>query len=177
MDRTQLAVIGAGPGGYVAAFKAADLGLDVTLIDLDERPGGVCLYRGCIPSKALLHVAKLLDESKKAAAWGIHFGEPPPRQESRQHEADAWTTTTRLAACSRFVMDKVRATEGYERRLDIDQMLIWMVLEGRCRLTTAGLAEPIELKGGQTVVLPAGLDETVFATETDCVWVQAVIPT
>ena len=49
MDRTQLAVIGAGPGGYVAAFRAADLGLDVTLIDQEAHPGGVCLYRGCIP--------------------------------------------------------------------------------------------------------------------------------
>ncbi|HJP32072.1 MAG TPA: dihydrolipoyl dehydrogenase [Candidatus Latescibacteria bacterium] len=75
-DQTQIAVIGGGPGGYVAAFRAADLGLDVTLIDLDENPGGVCLYRGCIPSKALLHVAKLLNETKEAAEWGVTFGEP-----------------------------------------------------------------------------------------------------
>jgi dihydrolipoamide dehydrogenase len=75
-DSTKLAVIGAGPGGYVAAFKAADLGLDATLIDLDANPGGVCLYRGCIPSKALLHVSKLLTESREAAAWGIKFAEP-----------------------------------------------------------------------------------------------------
>ena len=75
-DSTQLAVIGAGPGGYVAAFKAADLGLDVTLIDLDSDPGGVCLYRGCIPSKALLHVSRLLTEAREAAAWGIKFAEP-----------------------------------------------------------------------------------------------------
>ena len=76
MTKTQLAVIGAGPGGYVAAFKAADLGLDVTLIDPDPKPGGVCLYRGCIPSKALLHVCKLLNEAREAEAWGISFGEP-----------------------------------------------------------------------------------------------------
>jgi dihydrolipoamide dehydrogenase len=75
-DSTRLAVIGAGPGGYVAAFKAADLGLDVTLIDLDTNPGGVCLYRGCIPSKALLHVARLLTESREAVEWGIKFAEP-----------------------------------------------------------------------------------------------------
>ncbi len=73
---TQLAVIGGGPGGYVAAFLAADLGLDVTLIDLEKNPGGVCLYRGCIPSKALLHVAKLLTEVKHATKWGIDFGTP-----------------------------------------------------------------------------------------------------
>jgi len=76
MDNTQLAVIGAGPGGYVAAFRAADLGLQVTLIDPESNPGGVCLYRGCIPSKALLHVAKLLDEAKEAANWGIKFARP-----------------------------------------------------------------------------------------------------
>ena len=71
-----VAVIGAGPGGYAAAFYAADLGMQVTLIDNEKNPGGVCLYRGCIPSKALLHVAKLLDESKHAKEWGIEFGEP-----------------------------------------------------------------------------------------------------
>ncbi len=71
-----VAVIGAGPGGYAAAFYAADLGMQVTLIDNEKNPGGVCLYRGCIPSKALLHVAKLLDESKHAKEWGIDFGEP-----------------------------------------------------------------------------------------------------
>ncbi|MGY8825590.1 MAG: dihydrolipoyl dehydrogenase [Candidatus Latescibacterota bacterium] len=76
MDKTQLVVIGGGPGGYVAAFKAADQGLDVTLIDPEVNPGGVCLYRGCIPSKALLHVAKLLNESKEASHWGVHFAEP-----------------------------------------------------------------------------------------------------
>jgi dihydrolipoamide dehydrogenase len=68
-------VIGAGPGGYAAAFYAADLGMKVTLIDNEKNPGGVCLYRGCIPSKALLHVAKLLEESKHAKEWGIEFGD------------------------------------------------------------------------------------------------------
>src|SRR6188508_533747 len=72
---TQLAVLGAGPGGYAAAFYAADLGMQVTLIDNEKNPGGVCLYRGCIPSKALLHVAKLLEESKHAKEWGIEFGD------------------------------------------------------------------------------------------------------
>ena len=73
---TQLAVIGAGPGGYAAAFYAADLGMQVTLIDPSPNPGGVCLYRGCIPSKALLHVADVLNEAKHAEAWGISFGAP-----------------------------------------------------------------------------------------------------
>ena len=71
-----IAVIGAGPGGYAAAFLAADLGMTVTLIDPEVNPGGVCLYRGCIPSKALLHVAKLLEESRHAKDWGIDFAAP-----------------------------------------------------------------------------------------------------
>src|SRR6266581_2405818 len=71
-----IGVVGGGPGGYAAAFLAADLGMTVTLIDPEANPGGVCLYRGCIPSKALLHVAKLIDESRHAKNWGIEFGEP-----------------------------------------------------------------------------------------------------
>ncbi|HET9233149.1 MAG TPA: FAD-dependent oxidoreductase, partial [Candidatus Eisenbacteria bacterium] len=71
-----LAVIGAGPGGYAAAFLAADLGLRVTLIDSEPNPGGVCLYRGCIPSKALLHVAKVIEETEAASAWGVSFEKP-----------------------------------------------------------------------------------------------------
>jgi dihydrolipoamide dehydrogenase len=73
---TQLAVIGAGPGGYAAAFHAAELGLEVALINAEAKPGGVCLHRGCIPSKALLHVARVLGEAKEAASFGVDFGEP-----------------------------------------------------------------------------------------------------
>jgi dihydrolipoamide dehydrogenase len=69
-------VLGAGPGGYAAAFYAADLGMQVALIDEEKNPGGVCLYRGCIPSKALLHVAKVVDEARHASKWGVTFGEP-----------------------------------------------------------------------------------------------------
>jgi dihydrolipoamide dehydrogenase len=71
-----VAVIGAGPGGYAAAFLAADLGMKVALIDPEVNPGGVCLYRGCIPSKALLHVAKLIDETHHAENWGIDYADP-----------------------------------------------------------------------------------------------------
>ena len=75
-EQIKICVIGAGPGGYAAAFLAADLGMNVTLIDKEKNPGGVCLYRGCIPSKALLHVAKLLDETEHAKNWGIEFQRP-----------------------------------------------------------------------------------------------------
>jgi dihydrolipoyl dehydrogenase len=71
-----LVVIGAGPGGYAAAFRAAELGLQVTLIDPEVNPGGVCLHRGCIPSKALLHVAKLVSEAAESAEIGVKFSPP-----------------------------------------------------------------------------------------------------
>ncbi len=76
MSAYQLVVVGGGPGGYAAAFLGADLGLTTALIDTEVNPGGVCVYRGCIPSKALLHIAKLVDESRHAKAWGVEFGEP-----------------------------------------------------------------------------------------------------
>src|SRR4051812_43923778 len=75
-ESTQLVVLGAGPGGYAAAFYAADMGMQVALVDEELNPGGVCLYRGCIPSKALLHVAKVIDEAKHASALGVTFSEP-----------------------------------------------------------------------------------------------------
>ncbi|MEZ5315804.1 MAG: dihydrolipoyl dehydrogenase [Vicinamibacterales bacterium] len=76
MASTHVVIIGGGPGGYAAAFYAADLGMEVTLVDTEANPGGVCLYRGCIPSKALLHVAKVIDEAQHASAWGVTFGQP-----------------------------------------------------------------------------------------------------
>ena len=75
-ETKNIAVVGGGPGGYAAAFLAADLGMAVTLIDPEVNPGGVCLYRGCIPSKALLHVANLIEESEQAKNWGIDFAPP-----------------------------------------------------------------------------------------------------
>jgi dihydrolipoamide dehydrogenase len=71
-----LVVIGAGPGGYAAAFYAADRGMKVTLVDPEKNPGGVCVYRGCIPSKALLHVANVITESSHAADFGVTFAKP-----------------------------------------------------------------------------------------------------
>lgn len=75
-DKKELIIIGAGPGGYVAAFKAADMGIEVTLVDPEVNPGGVCLYIGCIPSKALLHLAKVKKEAMEATDWGVSFKEP-----------------------------------------------------------------------------------------------------
>src|SRR5690606_29241349 len=75
-EAASVVVVGGGPGGYAAAFAAADQGLNVTLVDLDKNPGGTCLYRGCVPSKALLHVANVLTDAREADSWGITFQKP-----------------------------------------------------------------------------------------------------
>ena len=103
-ETTQLAVLGAGPGGYAAAFYAADLGMQVTLIDEEKNPGGVCLYRGCIPSKALLHVAKVVDEARHAGAWGVTFAEPT-------------IDVNRLRAFKQGVVDKLTGGVGQVARM------------------------------------------------------------
>src|SRR6266516_4132980 len=75
-SKTEIVVVGAGPGGYAAAFYAADLGKKVILVEQDKRLGGVCLNRGCIPSKALLHVTKMIGEAKESEFRGVSFGAP-----------------------------------------------------------------------------------------------------
>jgi dihydrolipoamide dehydrogenase len=75
-QETELLVIGGGPGGYAAAFRAADLGMEVTMVDVESRPGGECLFRGCIPSKTLLHLADLIHDANHAKSMGITFGDP-----------------------------------------------------------------------------------------------------
>ena len=76
VDEVDVAVIGGGPGGYSAAFRSAELGLETVVIDAGARLGGACLFEGCIPSKALLHVAAVLSEAERAKEWGVDFGEP-----------------------------------------------------------------------------------------------------
>jgi dihydrolipoamide dehydrogenase len=82
-------VIGAGPGGYAAAFRAADLGLQTALVDQDAQLGGVCLLRGCIPSKALLHAAKIITEAAESNEWGIHFEKPRLELEELRRKKNA----------------------------------------------------------------------------------------
>jgi dihydrolipoamide dehydrogenase len=75
-EQTDLVVIGGGPGGYVAAFRAADLGIQTAIVEPNELLGGVCLREGCIPSKALLHVAHLIESAAEAREFGVSFAEP-----------------------------------------------------------------------------------------------------
>src|SRR5919108_3702423 len=118
-DTTQVAVLGAGPGGYAAAFYAADLGMQVALIDEEKNPGGVCLYRGCIPSKALLHVAKVIDEAKHAGDWGVTFSEPK-------------VDIDKLRGFKQGVVDKLTAGVG-----GIARMRKVKFVQGRATLTGA----------------------------------------
>jgi len=76
VDEVDVAVVGGGPGGYSAAFRCAELGLETVVIDADKRLGGTCLFEGCIPSKALLHVAAVLISATRAREFGVDFGEP-----------------------------------------------------------------------------------------------------
>jgi dihydrolipoamide dehydrogenase len=118
-DSVQVAVLGAGPGGYAAAFYAADLGMQVALIDEEKNPGGVCLYRGCIPSKALLHVAKVVDEARHAGNWGVTFAEPS-------------IDVNRLRAYKQGVVDKLTAGVGSVAKLRKVKFI-----QGRATLTGA----------------------------------------
>ncbi len=138
-----LAVIGAGPGGYAAAFLAADLGLDVTLIDPEPHPGGVCLYRGCIPSKALLHVAKLIEESRQARDWGIEFGEPRIKLD-------------RLRAWKQQVVDKLTGGLG-----QLSGRRKVRYIRGRARLLDAHRLE-VAQQGGATTRM--GFEHAIVAT-------------
>src|ERR1700754_4796244 len=73
---SKVVVLGGGPGGYAAAFLAADLGLETTIVEADPRLGGTCLLRGCIPSKALLHVARVIAEAHEMTEWGVEYTQP-----------------------------------------------------------------------------------------------------
>ena len=111
-------MIGAGPGGYPAAFHAADLGMDVTLIDPEPNPGGVCLYRGCIPSKALLHAAGVIRESERVAELGIRF--PPPEVDLERLRGWKDKTVRQLTGGLGMLRDrrKVDYVQGWARFLD-----------------------------------------------------------
>jgi len=144
---TRVAVVGAGPGGYAAAFYAADLGMQVTLIDPEKNPGGVCLYRGCIPSKALLHVAKVLDEASHAREWGIEFGAPK-------------IDVDRLRAYKNKVVEKLTGGTGQVAKLrKVNYVQGWasIVTPTRLHIRTAGGEEFVDV---DYIVLATGSEPT-----------------
>jgi dihydrolipoamide dehydrogenase len=130
MISTQVVVVGGGPGGYAAAFLAADLGLKTAIVDPEANPGGVCVYRGCIPSKALLHVANLLGEARHAEAWGVSFGEPKIDLDKLRTFKDGvvkrLTSGTGLLAKSR----KVQYVQGLAELVDAHTLRVKLVAGG-----------------------------------------------
>ena len=160
-NKTQVAVIGAGPGGYAAAFLAADMGMAVTLIDPAENPGGVCLYRGCIPSKALLHVARLIHEAAEANAWGVSFGKPKiDINKMRQWKSDVVNTLT--GGLGRLVTQRkinhIRATALF---LD-DRTLSLTDADGKT--SHLGFEQAILATGSRATEIPT------FPADSDRIW-------
>src|SRR6266480_2979957 len=116
VTESDLVVLGAGPGGYAAAFLAADKGIHVTLIDAAEKPGGTCLHVGCIPSKAILHAAKLITDARDGEQWGIHFAKPKIDLAALRNQGDKIVDTLAknlLELCKRRKGEVVRARAAF----------------------------------------------------------------
>jgi dihydrolipoamide dehydrogenase len=124
MIKTQVVVIGSGPGGYTAAFRAADLGLDVTLVERYENLGGVCLNVGCIPSKTLLHTAELINESYEAGKFGVTFNEPKIDIDAVRANKDS--TVAKLTGGIKALAKarKVNVVNGYAKFSDANHLQI-----------------------------------------------------
>jgi len=122
MIKTQVVVIGSGPGGYTAAFRAADLGLDVTLVERYENLGGVCLNVGCIPSKTLLHTAELINESYEAGKFGVTFDEPKIDIDAVRANKDS--TVAKLTGGIKALAKarKVNVVNGYAKFSDANHL-------------------------------------------------------
>lgn len=154
----RLLVLGAGPGGYSAAFRAADLGLDTILVERYPTLGGVCLNVGCIPSKALLHTAAVIDEARALAAHGITFGEPRIDLDALRASKDKVVSklTQGLAGMARA--RKVRVIRGYGRFIDAHHLEV-ETTEGDGQTRTGArqvihFEQAIIAAGSQSVRLP-----------------------
>ncbi len=155
LDRAPLVVIGGGPGGYAAAFKAADLGLEVTLVDPAPNPGGVCLYRGCIPSKAFLHAAKLLREAEEAGQMGLDFGEPEVDIDRLREWKDGVVETLTGGLGGKTKHKKIRHVRGRARFAGARELTVDLVDGGEASLPF----EQAILATGSRPTLPPFVEE------------------
>jgi len=128
-----LVVLGGGPGGYAAAFLAADLGMEVAIVERDERLGGTCLLRGCIPSKALLHVGRVLAESRELDAWGIELGKPRIKLDALRARKD------------KVIATLTGGLSQLARRRNV------RLIHGQARFTGSGSMEVVGAEGTQTL--------------------------
>jgi len=154
----RMLVLGGGPGGYSAAFRAADLGLDTVLVERYPTLGGVCLNVGCIPSKALLHTAALIDEARSMAAHGIAFGEPAIDLAALRSWKDKVVGKLTGGLAHMAKARKVRVVRGYGRFLDPHHLQV-SVTDGPGQATTGAtqvirFEQAIVAAGSQAVRLP-----------------------
>ncbi len=152
LEETDLLVMGGGPGGYVAAFRAADLGLQTTLVDAHPVLGGVCLREGCIPSKALLHVAHLIETASEAGTFGVTFG--PPKIDVAQLRTWKQSVVDRLCGGISTLAKKrqIRVLQGYARFED--SRTVRVEGDGLVRLK---FKNAIIASGSRPKLLPASL--------------------
>src|SRR5450830_890111 len=173
-----LLVLGAGPGGYSAAFRAADLGLKVILVERYAQLGGVCLNVGCIPSKALLHVASVIDEVSHLAAVGVDFGAPKVNIDTlRGHKEKVVTTLTGgLAAMAK--MRKVTVVRGYGAFVGANHVTVEETTgasqEKTGKTQTIAFKNCIIAAGSQAVRLPFMPDDPRVVDSTGALALKAV---
>jgi len=146
-NSTDLLVIGGGPGGYACAFRAADLGLAVTVVESRDRLGGVCLNEGCIPSKALLHAAEVIREARHMADWGIGFGTPRIDLDALRAKKDSivGTLTSGLAGLAR--RRKVKTIQGKAQFVGPDRIEVDGQVLGFDKAVIAVGSSPVQLPG------------------------------
>jgi dihydrolipoamide dehydrogenase len=148
--KTQLVVLGAGPGGYAAAFRAADLGVETVIVDARVTLGGVCLNVGCIPSKALLHVAKVIDDAKDMAGHGVSFGEPIIDLDKVRGWKDSVVNQLTKGLSGMAKMRKVKHVQGYGKFTSSNTLEV----EGKDGKTTITFDNAIIAAGSEPVSLP-----------------------
>ena len=148
--KTQVVVLGGGPGGYSAAFRAADLGLEVTLVESRETLGGVCLNVGCIPSKALLHVAKVIDDAAEMSSHGVSFGAPQIDLDKIRSWKDSVVSKLTGGIDGMAKMRKVKVVNGYGKFTGSNTLAV----EGGDGTTTITFENAIIAAGSQPVNLP-----------------------
>ncbi|MBH0037060.1 MULTISPECIES: dihydrolipoyl dehydrogenase [unclassified Pseudoalteromonas] len=148
--KTQVVILGGGPGGYSAAFRAADLGLEVTLVESRETLGGVCLNVGCIPSKALLHVAKVIDDAAEMSSHGVTFGAPKIDLDQVRTWKDSVVGQLTGGLEGMAKMRKVKVVSGYGKFTGSNTL----VVEGADGATTITFDNAIIAAGSKPVNLP-----------------------
>ena len=161
-DKFDIAVLGGGPGGYAAAFRAADLGLEVALIDELENPGGVCLYWGCVPTKALLHVVKVMDDAAHAKEFGVTYGDPEVKLDGVRAFKDKVVKTLTKGLGSLVKKRKITYYRGRGRFVDKNTI---EVAVGDGKTETVAFDKAIVSTGARSARLP-GID-----LDSDKIWV------